>query len=713
MTTARRAYAALGLGLVLTLVYAAVLGSDVEPVLYLVVGGYGTLLSLVGALRAPPGRRRIWWAFVAAQVLFLVGDLLWTWDAEVLHVDRFPAPADVAYLAQYPVLALGMYWLIVGRQRGRDRAAFLDAAILTTGCAVVGIVFFVTPAAAAGGTTLAAQAVAAAYPVGDLLVLALVVRMFTSGDMRNVALWAVFGGMATVLVADLVYVVVLVQGLPYVAWIDVGYLLSYLLLGFAVLHPSARILTEPVLARPDTVPRVRLTLLGAALMMAPLTAQAAHIRGVDHGFWVVLVGGCIAAVLVVLRLGDVVQDLQRSAVQLAALARKDGLTGVPNRRSWDFELVQACARASDQGTPLTMALLDLDHFKVFNDTFGHVTGDLVLKETAAAWSSILEGRGLLARFGGEEFTVLLPVISAEESTLVLEQMRRAVAYNQTCSIGVATWDGLESPADLVARADRALYHAKDAGRDRISIDDGRGPKAVSRSIEDAELVSSLRTVYQPIVELSTGRVVGHEALSRFDGEAPHDVFARAARDGSSARLQAMAIRTALAGWDGGGLLALNASPDVLATPQLRAALPEDLTGIILEVTEEDVIDGRADTILAIERMRERGALIAIDDFGIGFSNLQRVVALQPDIVKLDMSLIRGIDTDPMLKAAVAAAQLFAKGTRSVVIAEGIETIEERDCLAGLGVAYGQGYLLGPPEALLTRSGPAADRAGRT
>lgn len=698
----RSSYVALGVGLGTIAVYAVVMNSGAGSTVYLLCGAYATVLSVFGASRMPRARRRIWWAFAAAQVLFLIGDLLWTLFEDVLHIEPFPSVADVAYLAQYPALALGMLWLVRGRRRGRDRAAFLDAAILTTGFTVVGAVFFVGPAAGAGGSTLLSQVVAAAYPAGDLLVLALVVRMFTTGIVRNQALWALFGAMAALLVADLHYVVTVVNGSAYPAWIDVAFLLSYLLLGFAVLHPSAHALSEPAPDRPDRITVVRLVLLGAALMLAPLTDQLMHLTSSDNAGWVVFIGGCVAAVLVVLRLGDLVQDLQRTAVQLAALARKDSLTGIPNRRTWDHELSRACAIAREEGTPLTAALLDMDHFKQFNDRFGHLKGDLVLKETSAAWASILEGRGFLARFGGEEFTALIPAVTTDDAVALLDQLRQSVTHGQTCSIGLATWDGIESPAALLARADRALYAAKHSGRDRIAIADARAATIVTRPHADNPALASLRPVYQPIVDLRSGDTIGREALSRFAGLEPREVFDRARRDGTGALLEGAAIRAAVAGWDGAGLLAVNASLSALLTPAVQEALPEDLSGIVVEFTESDLISYTTEVMFAIEALRTRGALIAIDDVGIGFSNVQRIVTIRPDIVKLDMSLIRGIDEQPMLQAVISAALLFAGQTGSQVVAEGIETAEERDCLVGLGVTLGQGFFLGMPEPLPAR-----------
>ncbi|HWJ83608.1 MAG TPA: bifunctional diguanylate cyclase/phosphodiesterase [Nocardioides sp.] len=706
LASARAAYASLGLGLLLTVGYLLCSEDGVGSVVYLVVGAYGTGLTFLGASRVPRAVRRPWSYFALAQLLALIGDSLYTLFDEVLHVPPQPSAADVAFILEYPVFALGVLWLVRSRRHG-DRAAFLDAAILSTGCIVVGWVFFIAPAAESGGATLLSQVVVAAYPAGDLLVLTLVVRLFTSGLVRNTAVWAMFGSVTTLLVADLSYVNSVVRDVPSPGWLDGFYLLSYVALGFAALHPSAQRTGGPTPHAATGITTGRLVWLGIALVVAPLTFQVGRLTGFEHGSWVVVGGGCVVAGLVVVRLADLVKDLQYSADQLAALARRDGLTGVPNRRTWDHELARAHEQAAEHGTPLTAALLDMDRFKEFNDTFGHLSGDRVLHETATAWASILEDRGFLARYGGEEFTVLLPGLTPDDALPLLERLRLAVTDGMTCSIGVAGWNGAEAPADLVARADEALYHAKRAGRDRIAVHDGTSTSvATGRAWEDQAL-QSLQSVYQPIVDLRTGEVVGREALSRFEAQGTAEVFARAHREGSAVVLETAALWSALAGWDGSGWLSLNTSLATLVSPQLDEVLPEDLSAIVLELTEEDIACSTVDVLRVVEALRARGARIAIDDYGVGSSNVQRIVSFRPDIVKLDMSIIEDVDTDPMRQAVVAAVLHFASLTQALVLAEGIETVAQRDTVARLGVHLGQGFLLGRPEPAAVDARPAA------
>jgi len=154
--------------------------------------------------------------------------------------------------------------------------------------------------------------------------------------------------------------------------------------------------------------------------------------------------------------------------QVQDMARRDTLTGLPNRRALEEQLPQAMARARRALSPLSVAILDIDHFKAYNDTHGHLAGDEVLRACAKAWDASLRAEDTIARFGGEEFLVLLPDTSPEEATEIIERLRENTPMGQSCSAGLACWDQVESIDDLLTRADRALYLAKAGGRDRLA-----------------------------------------------------------------------------------------------------------------------------------------------------------------------------------------------------------------------------------------------------
>jgi diguanylate cyclase (GGDEF)-like protein len=160
-------------------------------------------------------------------------------------------------------------------------------------------------------------------------------------------------------------------------------------------------------------------------------------------------------------------ERERLLAHTLELARTDPLTGLLNRRAWRDLLDAELARSSRQDTPVCVAMLDLDHFKRFNDDHGHVAGDSFLQQLALAWQGALRPSDTLGRYGGEEFSLLLPDCDLEAAIEVVERLRISVPHDERCSAGIACWDGSESPVALITRADALLYEAKDSGRDRL------------------------------------------------------------------------------------------------------------------------------------------------------------------------------------------------------------------------------------------------------
>jgi diguanylate cyclase (GGDEF)-like protein/PAS domain S-box-containing protein len=163
----------------------------------------------------------------------------------------------------------------------------------------------------------------------------------------------------------------------------------------------------------------------------------------------------------------IAQEREDLIAEVQSLAISDALTGLPNRRAIDEVLPREMARALRGNSPLCLAIVDIDHFKAYNDTYGHLAGDAVLRECAAAWDAQLRGADTIVRFGGEEFLVILPDCAAGDAAEIVERLRAATPDEQTCSAGLAVWKAGETVDDLVGRADKALYEAKEAGRDRL------------------------------------------------------------------------------------------------------------------------------------------------------------------------------------------------------------------------------------------------------
>ena len=247
---------------------------------------------------------------------------------------------------------------------------------------------------------------------------------------------------------------------------------------------------------------------------------------------------------------------------------------------------------------------------------------------------------------------------------------------------------------------------------------------MSSEAQRAEIVAvledpdALTMVFQPVLDLRTGRVAAYEALARFNRapvRSPDKWFAQAHRFGLGAALEARALAAALAveGRPPGTRLTLNLSLSSLGAPEIEAVLPERLEDFVIEVTENELAVGDPETAAAIAALRARGAALAVDDTGAGYAGLTHVMRLAPDVIKLDRALTTDIDSDPVKAALVSSFVRYARDIDATVCAEGIETAAELERLAELDVAYGQGYHIGRPSAPWVLVNPEpADRLAR-
>ena len=459
-----------------------------STLVYDLIGFSSAAAILVGVRRHRPARPLIWWCFAAGQLLFVVGDVVYAVIEQVLHQSPFPSVADGFYLGGYPVLAVGLLVLIRGRISGRDRAGLIDAAIIATGLGLLSWTFLMKPIAADPSLSLTERLISLAYPLGDVLLLVMVARLATSPGARTVAYRLLGLALVLLLGADIGYAVLNLVSSYEGGLIDAGWLLSYVVWGAAALHPSMRSLSEVAPDRAVRFSHWRLALLATTSLMAPavLTEQGLRHQPIDVA--AIVLGSVVLFLLVVLRMAGLVAKVQDQAAQLAALAHNDALTGIPNRRAWELELPREMARVQRSGGRLYVALLDLDHFKRFNDQHGHQGGDRLLKEATAAWRTRMRRTDLLARYGGEEFAVLLRDCSQVEAVMVLDDLRAVMPAGQTFSAGIAEWDGQERPERLVGRADVGLYEAKRAGRNRVVTapsppDDPQPPAPQRRQID--------------------------------------------------------------------------------------------------------------------------------------------------------------------------------------------------------------------------------------
>ncbi|MFL5842816.1 MAG: EAL domain-containing protein [Thermoleophilaceae bacterium] len=408
--------------------------------------------------------------------------------------------------------------------------------------------------------------------------------------------------------------------------------------------------------------------------------------------------------------------------ELEEAAGSDSVTGLPGGPRLRQALAVELKRAEREMVPMALVIVDIDKFKAVNDAHGKQAGDDLLRTIAECLAPALRATDVLGRIGGDEFALVLPKANADHAEMVITRARDALAelpvdgFTLGFSSGYAVYPtDARDAGTLMQAAEGALRVAQRAGGGatrrfdpaEVSVKHTEGDR--HEVLEIIAAPDGLTPVFQPLVALATGQVSGYEALTRFrqpPKRFPDEWFNLAARVGMGGALEAAAIKAALAvpGRPPGTYLSLNLSPSTLTAPEVQAALPQDLTGLVIEVTEHELATD--DTALAadLEIMRERGARVAVDDAGAGYAGLQQLMRVAPDLIKLDRSLVQNIHEDPAKQALVDSFVRFGRRTGAQVVAEGIETEEELRVLADLDVNYGQGYFLakpGPPWAAVS------------
>jgi len=421
----------------------------------------------------------------------------------------------------------------------------------------------------------------------------------------------------------------------------------------------------------------------------------------------------------------------------------DPLTGLPNRAYLRDQLARSLVhRTRDLTYRFAVLFMDLDRFKVINDSVGHLVGDALLKEVAQRFSRCVRGgRDMVARLGGDEFAILMDIDNNEGplrmAQRVIEALKEPIHVDGKelftgVSVGIAlSSPRYTSPEDLLRDADIAMYRAKASGRHRFEVFD---EELHDEALHLLELESDLRRgagrqefvpYFQPIVRLVDGAVAGYEALMRWNhpergvlapGAFLHVAEANGSMETLDWQLFEHALRLAPRLLAPGQYVNLNLSPRHFRSPDLdqRFLALVDACGVSpgqvrIEVTEGALLDNPEQTGQVFARLRERGVLIALDDFGTGYSSLSYLHRFQMHTLKIDRSFVGDLQSgaERGSAAVVRAILALSRAQQMEVVAEGIETEDQRRALLALGCELGQGYLFARPaslEALLARRG---------
>lgn len=428
---------------------------------------------------------------------------------------------------------------------------------------------------------------------------------------------------------------------------------------------------------------------------------------------------------------------KRVETMLRHEASHDRLTQLPNRLLFDEQLSLALLNAQQNGEMLAVAFLDLDRFKTVNDTLGHDVGDMLLKQVTQRLKTCLRKWDVVARWGGDEFTLLFPHITYIEdlnkvARRILEVLNTSFFLEEhelyiSASLGFALfpYDG-DNAAVLLKNADAAMYRAKQQGRNTYQF---YSPEMNTTAREQLELETDLRKAlaknefllyYQPQVDIHTGEILSLEALLRWQhpqlGLVPPNQFIPLAEEtGLICPIGEWVIRTACEqhqAWCASGLppirIAVNLSVRQFQQPDLVETIVQALQAthtppyyLELEITESIAMQDVELTVSVLKELRQMGIQIAMDDFGTGYSSLNSIKHFPLQTLKIDQSFVRDLMSDPSDAAIAKAVIALGQGLHLKVLAEGVETIEQLEFLGSLGCQAAQGYFFSKPLPVAT------------
>lgn len=715
-----------GVAITLTTIYFVVEKSATSKlVLYNGVGLMSIVMLLIGVKVNKPDMLKPWLWFAGGLTSFLTADVIY-YLIELRSGEAgppFPNWADAFYLGMYPLMILGLIKLVRAVAPGRSRASLIDGAIV--GVAMFGLmwVLFVDEVVTFEQTT-AALVVSLAYPVMDVILLAVAARLLVTVHLTHPPFAFIAIAIGSLAIADTGYQIYLTNGTFRTGlWVDAFWLTFYVGFGAAALHPALG-RTTPQQQNQDRLTPIQLAIMFIATLSVPLVDL---FWGNAEDRTVTIAASAFLFLLILIRIFDLMKTVEQGRDRLRHDAEHDSLTGLANRVRFAERTKAALAKA-DQKHPVAVLFIDLDDFKTVNDSLGHQAGDELLAVVAKRLETVVRDGDTVARFGGDEFAVLLE--SAVDRRDAMNVARRALdslgepieigdrAVRALASIGIAMDIEGSSDVDTMMRnADVAMYLSKSRGKGRYEFfEEAMHEEAVERldlkadlqrAIDDEEFLLH----YQPIFNLESGKVDLVEALIRWKHPErglvdPDRFISLAEENGLIVPIGNWVIREACrqaAAWhkipgceeiD----ISINLSMRQLQDDQLIntltnaiAATGVNASNLVLEITESMLAIDAEQSVGILGQLKTIGVKLAIDDFGTGYSSLSYLKAFPVDAIKIDRSFINELHRSSTSSALVEAVVNLSTALGAYTVAEGIEYSDQADILRRLGCDRGQGF----------------------
>jgi diguanylate cyclase (GGDEF)-like protein len=700
---------------------------------FVVAAGWGAWRASRRCSEAP--RLRSAWRFVTlAMVLLFAGEVTQT-IYEALHQKPFPSVADVFFLSFYALMLWGLLRFAVGRRSGGERVRLgLDLAVVAIGSSAVVLYLVLGPTAVAGSPSLLEGVFSIAYPVADMVLLvglaSVLVRTADSSARR--ALQFIAAGLLLYVAGDVIFGYISLHSVYHGGDpVDTFWVVAIAL--WAVAAAAQKTVTasgEPSIERAvqhASWPPYLATAVGFGLLIIVLRHDPFF---PDLSLAITAV---VLAILVCTRQFLAQRDLLRTQGQLSYLSLHDPLTGLPNRVLVLDRAEQMLARARRRQVPGAALYLDIDGFKQVNDSFGHAAGDELLRVMSARLTAAVREMDTVGRLGGDEFAVIVdqsaglasPELVAERLIDVLHQPIELTeaggrTISMTASIGIA-YGSHASAEQLLRDADLALYEAKAAGKNRVTVFESRMQTAaqdlfeLQMDLEKALAADEFFLLYQPIFDMEQERMTGVEALIRWrrpgGGTVSPDSFIPIAEDnGMIVPIGRWVLLTACeqaAIWQRRGHplgISVNVSARQLERDDLIDAVTEALsqTGLepgllTLEITETALMHDSTAAARRLRSLKTLGLKIAIDDFGTGYSSLAYLRQFPVDALKIDRSFISGIAASRESSEALIHTFIqLGKTLGMTTLGEGIEDQAQLRRLQVEQCDLGQGFIFARP-----------------